>query len=157
VNFFIFSSRVVNGSFGNAVGLFVYDKMRPLVEATINLVVSVILTRKLGVVGIFIGTAVSSLLTVWWREPYLLHRKIFEKELKGYFVTYGLWTMLTIMMAYMGSCLFDYLPNNIVFLVVRFLICGVGINIIYIVLFHKNDDFVYYLNIVKQFVVNKLK
>lgn len=156
VNFFVFSSRVVNGSFGNAVGLFVYDKMRPLFEAGINLVVSVFLAQKMGVVGIFIGTAVSALLTVWWREPYLLHKKIFVKELKEYYTTYIKWTILTIIIAFTGNSLFNCLPNNLAFLIIRFLLCGVGINVIYIAIFHKDDNFCFYFNIAKQFAENKL-
>lgn len=144
INFFIFTSRVINGSFGNAVGLFVYDRIRPLIEATLNLVISVLLARKIGILGIFIGTTISSLLTVWWREPYLLHKKIFHKDLKMYYVSYVLWVALTLIVSWLGEYLCSMLPDNLLYLPVRFFLCVIGINMFYVLLFHKNENFVFY-------------
>lgn len=152
VNFFVFTSRIVNGSFGNAVGLFIYDKLRPVFETIINLFVSVFLIKKIGISGIFLGTIISAMLTAWWREPYLLYKKIFDKSLKEYYGSYVIWSLLTVITSIFGQYMMGFLPNTRIYLLVRFFCCGVGINIIYVILFHKNENFQSYLKFIKGFI-----
>ena len=58
--------------------LFVKDKIRPLIEAGINLVVSIIAVQKIGLAGVFLGTIISRVCTTMWREPYLVFKYIFK-------------------------------------------------------------------------------
>ncbi len=88
LNFFLGTARFVNISYINASGLFNRDLVRPLIEAAVNLVLSVLLVKNLGISGVILGTAVSTLFTVWWREPYLLYRYEFEEPLRAYWAVY---------------------------------------------------------------------
>ena len=155
LNFFLYSSRIVNGSFSNAAGMFVYDRARPLIEAALNLIISVVLAQKLGISGVFLGTIISSLLTVWWREPYLLYRKVFEEKIVGYFGTYLLWTVLLIAVTVLLSEVFSQLPITMSYLIVRFLICGIGINLVLSLLMCRNQHFLYYVQLMKKFILEK--
>lgn len=157
VNFFLMASRAVNGAFSNAAGMFRYDRIRPLIEAFLNLVISVVLAKKIGVAGVFLGTIVSSAITVWWREPYLLYKKVFSKQIREYFLDYLLWTGLLVTTTLILDTVFQKIPLNLFFLLVRFLICGVGINGMFILLMHKSPDFIYFLELGKTIVGNRLK
>ena len=53
VQFFLTTSRSVNGTFIYASGMFVKDKIRPLIEACINLIISIVLAKYIGIVGVF--------------------------------------------------------------------------------------------------------
>lgn len=88
-------SRIISGAFINADGLFVRDKLRPLIEAAINLTVSIVLAARIGIASVFLGTIISSLLTEFWREPLLLYRYSFRRGVGVYWKTYGVFAALT--------------------------------------------------------------
>lgn len=88
-------SRIINNAFINADGLFVRDKIRPLIEAAINLAVSIVLARYIGIAGVFLGTIISSLATIFWREPLLLYRYSFRRGVWDYWRMYGAFAALT--------------------------------------------------------------
>jgi O-antigen/teichoic acid export membrane protein len=89
VQLYIYLARLTNISHISASGLFVRDKPRPLIEAALNLGISIVLARRIGVTGVVLGTIASSLLTVWWREPYLLCRHRFNGGLAAYWLQYA--------------------------------------------------------------------
>ncbi|WP_419169415.1 lipopolysaccharide biosynthesis protein [Negativibacillus massiliensis] len=78
LKFYMTLTRQVNMAYITASGLFVKDIYRPFIEASINLIVSIYYVNKLGIAGVFLGTIISALCTVIWREPYL----IFKHNLK---------------------------------------------------------------------------
>lgn len=155
ISFFLSSSRIVNGSFSNAMGLFVYDRTRPLIEAFLNLAISIFLARQLGVVGVFLGTILSSVVTVWWREPYLLYKKVFHQNLKGYFFSYIFWIFILAIIVKVLNQFFNIIPLNPLFLIIRFAICGIGINVFLVILFRKNPYFLYYVELIKKILRRK--
>ena len=79
IQFFLQSSNCANGCFINATGLYVRDKIRPLIEAILNIVISIILVHYLCITGVFLGTVISGGLTYYWRQYYLLYRFVFKR------------------------------------------------------------------------------
>ncbi|MFQ9801542.1 MAG: hypothetical protein ACLR23_24475 [Clostridia bacterium] len=68
------------------MGLFWYDRYKPIAEVILNLVASILLAKPFGISGVFAGTVVSTLLTSFWIEPYILYRRGFpSKPLRHYF------------------------------------------------------------------------
>lgn len=152
-NLFCGSSRVINTSFINANGLFVKDKFRPVVEAGLNLVLSIILVNKVGLVGVILGTVLSTLLTVWWREPVILYKYVFERNVKEYFIYYMKWMILGIMTSAFFYFLCLKIPVSLIGIVIRLFICLAGINVIYILIFRKTDNYLFYKKlIIKKFI-----
>lgn len=96
ISYYLEAARIINTSFTNACGLFKRDIFRSLIEAGINIVVSVALAWKYGMIGVFVGTIVSCLVTVWWREPYLLYKHIFHNQFRYYWFEYIKFTMLLV-------------------------------------------------------------
>lgn len=87
-HFYLVTARYINISYINASGLFNRDLLRPLAEAVTNLLLSVMLAENFGITGVIIGTIVSCLLTVWWREPWLLFRYEFGEPVGAYWIVY---------------------------------------------------------------------
>lgn len=141
--YYIQTSRLVNNVFVNACGLFMKDKIRPIFEAVINLAVSIILTIKFGIIGIFIGGCVSSILTFYWREPYLLLKNRFNKN-GWYYIKINLgWSLLTLALCALFRYICRLLPGGWLFFFIKALICGIGVNAIYILMMRKSDFFEY--------------
>ena len=71
------------------MGLFWYDRYKAVLEAGLNLVLSLLLVQKAGVAGVFLGTLLSMLLTSVWVEPCILYRYQFEKSVLSFFAAYA--------------------------------------------------------------------
>ncbi|WP_217077943.1 lipopolysaccharide biosynthesis protein [Clostridium baratii] len=84
VNLYITLSRGTVERFKDGFGLY-WDIYAPLIESLINLIVSVILTIKIGILGVFIGTIFSNILIVELWKPYILFKEGFKKNTLQYF------------------------------------------------------------------------
>lgn len=139
-------ARLTANNFINSCGLFMRDKVRPLIECTVNLVVSVVLVQKIGIAGVFVGTCLSGALTYFWREPYLVFRNFFGKGLVRYWLTQALWLILTIAMCVGGTWLFAYLPGGFLGFVLKTAIAGIGSNLVIFLLTFRSDECQYFLH-----------
>lgn len=96
IQLYLTLSRSTNGAFINADGLFVKDRIRPLIEAALNLGISIWLTMKMGIAGVFLGTILSSALTVVWREPLIIYRYSLHRGVGEYWKMYGAFAGITL-------------------------------------------------------------
>jgi O-antigen/teichoic acid export membrane protein len=77
--------------FRDATGTFYYDRWKPLAEGVINLVLSVILIRYIGVVGVITATVLTSMAICHVVEPYVLYRHaFFTSPVRFYLQDYGM-------------------------------------------------------------------
>ena len=74
LNFYMIGIRKVPLTFKEAMGLLWYDRYKPIIEAVINVVVSIAAIQKMGIAGIFFGTIFSMAVTSLWVEPLVLFR-----------------------------------------------------------------------------------
>ena len=93
INFFINGTRRAMIIFKESMGLFWYDRYKAVVEAILNLVISLFLVNQLGVVGVFLGTFCSTVMTSVWVEPYVLYKYRFGKSPIDFFVNYA-WNII---------------------------------------------------------------
>lgn len=85
-------------TYRDALGLFWHDRYKPIIESIINLVASIILGIKYGVLGVFMGTIISTVTTSLWIEPYVLYKYYFKENIIDYlyrFIKYTLVVVLT--------------------------------------------------------------
>ena len=66
INFYLYQIRRTVLTYRDAYGLFWYDRYKALVEAILNLIISIFLGIKIGLVGILCGTIVSVSVTSLW-------------------------------------------------------------------------------------------
>lgn len=151
INFYIIGMRTTISTFKNKAGLFVQDKFAPVFEGGINLVASFILLKYYGLAGIFMGTALSALLTNFWTQPVVVYKNVFKMPVYSYFVTYGFYTTLTVLLCYVTSVICDFFTdgNNLLSLITKGLICIIIPSVIYLLLFFKSKEFIYILHIFK--------
>lgn len=91
VNFACYSFRTTSGLFEKA-------KLVPLFEVILNLVISIVLAKFMGTVGVFLGTSIAKFLTFFWTDPVLLYNNLFEKKnLKKYFIKYFRYLFTTLL------------------------------------------------------------
>lgn len=85
-NFYLGVALFPIWTFREATGLYRKTKYIMLATATINLVLSVVLGKTIGLSGIIFASAISRVVTYFWVEPKLLFRTYFGKSCLVYFL-----------------------------------------------------------------------
>ncbi len=79
-NFATNYQNLVVQMYKNVTGLFVKGRYRAVATAVLNLVISIILVRRIGLAGVFLGSIISRLVTTWWYDAWLIYRHAFHKS-----------------------------------------------------------------------------
>lgn len=147
LNFYITGMRQPTLIFRDSLGVFWYDRYKSLAEAVINLVVSWILGKQMGTIGVFIGTTVSMVTTSLWVEPYMLYRHKLECSVKRYFLKYGIYAAVTFGVWFGLDVLCRQMTGSLLFVCIRRLACCLlVINLVYLLAYHGTKEF----NLLKQ-------
>lgn len=89
--------------FRDAAGFFVQGRFRPVFSAVINIVLSILLIKPLGVVGVILATVISRLLVSAWYDPYILYKNLFKTNVWRYYGIVALYTLIVL-----ALCLLSY-------------------------------------------------
>ncbi|MBH5317293.1 oligosaccharide flippase family protein [Paenibacillus sp. GSMTC-2017] len=125
-------------------GIFHEDRYAPLIQAFINLVLSYILVKELGLVGVFIGGFISAIVVPFWTTPYLVYKKVFLKSLSHFYITYFLYSVIGFAAFSASFAIISLLPtSSLVALIVKGIVVVIVINVIYVLVFFKTAEFKY--------------
>ena len=97
-NFYIVNILYPIYCYRNTVGLFKDTKMIMLFTSLINLVLSIILGKVIGLFGILVATGLSRILTNFWFEPIKLFKKYFKASVFPYFLKQIISAVLTVIL-----------------------------------------------------------
>ena len=130
--------------------MFEQDKYLALIQGGVNLVISIALVQRMGLVGIYIGTIVSGLIANV-TKPFIIYKACFDKGVKEYFMETAKHLVI------LGIVLALVIPMSQILLreitIVSFVMVGILIVIIYNVLFllvyRKTKEMGYLVGIVK--------
>ena len=151
IDYYLKGDRIVLSNFKTAAGVFEQDKYLALIQGVVNLIISVALVQKIGLMGVYIGTIVSGLIANV-TKPVIIYRVILDQPVKGYFVdslkyivvivaNFGLLTGIRrLVMPQVTVSGFG----------VMFIIICVVFNGIFLVLFGRTEEFGYLMGIVRR-------
>lgn len=149
--FFLLEINMVWATVKDAAGLWHSDRFRPLIGATCNLILNVILVQFIGLYGILLSTILSY---VFISMPWLIHN-LFKLLYKRSLISY----MLSVLQYFFVSCLSVLVTWNICkiisigtvrSLIVKLMIAIVIPNSIQLVVFYKKAEFKESLTLVKK-------
>ena len=144
LNFYFTGMRQATLVFRDSLGLFWYDRYKSLAEALINLVVSIILGYHWGIVGIFIGTLISTVTTSLWVEPYMLYKHRLQAKVRFYFIKYAVYVVITV-----GAWCITYYVCGYVQgeawqqCILRLGICIIIPNVIFLIAYFRTKEFLF--------------
>ncbi|MBP5493850.1 MAG: hypothetical protein J6X97_02065 [Lachnospiraceae bacterium] len=154
IQFYMEAVRFVSMSYTSACGLFVRDKARPLIQAFLNLLISIIALKKFGISGIFIGTIISSLVTVFWREPYLLYKNAFGKKVLEYWFEY----IKNVVVVLLSILILQFSANKYIIVngmphlfVLKALACMLVFVLIHFLFFFRTEEYKYMISLIVNF------
>lgn len=136
--------------FRDAMGLYYQDRYKPIFESLINIVVSIFLAQKIGIIGVFIGTTICILTTSFWVEPYILYKHGLKEKPINYFKTYIFYMIITILGCLISTYLCHFISNiSIINLIIRVIISLLIPIISVIILFRNKEEYQYLINLFK--------
>lgn len=109
-NFYLLGTTYVVDVVKSAAGLYDQDKYIPLIQSAVNLGISIVLGRILGLAGIFIGTLVSTLVPLI-AKPFFVFPTVFESSPVGYFRSLVGCLLQTVLMCLVPSVAMALLPD----------------------------------------------
>lgn len=143
--------------FRTAQGLFWHGKFRPLLQALLNLVISLILvniTHELWTV--YAGTVLSRVLISIWYEPYIVMKHGMQKKPWQYFIRLFLYVVAYFVAAIFTVWLVEKIPfTGLIQLLVGAIICVVCINAIFLLAFSKTSELKYWFEFLKNLFCRK--
>ena len=142
VNFYVKGMRRATLIFRDSLGLFWYDRYKAIVEAVLNLVISIVLVQYMGTIGVFLGTLISTSLTSVWVEPYILYKHEMKSSVLPYFGKYICYTFVLAI----GWLATDWLCNQIAgglgtILILRLAVCVTIPNLLFLLVYARTGEF----------------
>lgn len=160
LNFYLNGMQNAVRTFKDSMGLFWYDRYKAIVQAVLNIVVSLILVNFMGVIGVFLGTTVSMVLTAFWVEPYVLYKYGFKSSCRKYFLRFGMYAALTAAVAlitdFVCSIAVRSIGNLYVGILVRLLLCVFVADALLVLIYFRTDNFKAVVNMGVDYIKGKL-
>lgn len=143
--------------FKDASGEFYRDRYAPICEGLINLISSIVLINLIGLPGVFLGTLISNLVVAFWVKPRIVYKYVFNEPLDEYFKRYFKYVAIGIVPLIITTFLTNPLKETITMnaFILNCLINIVVINTFYLIIFWKNENFIYFKNIVLNIISRK--
>lgn len=143
INFYLTGMRVPVETVKSAAGLYDVDKFTPLIQAIVNLVFSIILVREMGLIGVFIGTIISSIVLPTWQRPYIIYKYVFKTSSKPYFRSFLIYLIVLTGVGFLSYCILqtyfaDYTLKNYI---IRLFICAITPNALILLIFYRTNEF----------------
>ncbi|SFO26534.1 Membrane protein involved in the export of O-antigen and teichoic acid [Pseudobutyrivibrio sp. UC1225] len=129
-------------TFREGTGMYKQIRYIMFVTALLNLILSIVLGKWLGISGILFATSISKISTYFWYEPQILFKKVFNVSPKNYFLEYLFNTLILAVCICLCFIPMKYMDgSNIVFWIIKALVCVIIVNIVYLVRYWKTDEF----------------
>lgn len=151
LSFYLTYMRKAVLMFRDASGLYWNDRYKPLAESIINLVASIYLTIHYGVIGVVLGGIISTLLTCFWAEPYVLFNNGIDIKLKDYFIDYLKFTVVMLLAALTSKFMYSSIFSSVTLLnfISGILICVSITLALWFIVFYKREEMQYLMKLVK--------
>ena len=106
VNGFVQFIRQNALAFREATGTFYNDRWKPLIEGVVNIILSIMFVKRIGVVGVIVATIITNLLICHIVEPYVIYKNAFAASPRMYYLkNYGMISIFIISLFLLNHCM----------------------------------------------------
>lgn len=157
LKFYLDMMRKTQWMFCEAAGIYWNGKTKPLWEAGINLVASIVLVQYIGIAGIFLGTIISIVFVDFSVEPHLVFKYILKDNSKKYYTKLIMYIFQTIIVSGITYFCCSFLGNKgMIGFIIKVPVCVIIVNVLIWILNLKNDNLKFIISI-KQMVFEKVQ
>lgn len=148
LNFYFTGVRRTVWIYKDASGNFWPDRYKPLVEGIVNLFTSIVLVLHYGMIGVFIGTTISTLFVSFWVEAYVLFKYYFNKKFYEYLKKQMIYLIEIIVIGFVTywvmSCINNY---ELLGFIIKMLLCVLISNLLMYLIWRTKSEFFYFKKI----------
>lgn len=150
INFYLSGIKDSVLVFRDSLGLFWNDRFVSISEAVLNLILSIILVQRFGMIGVFIGNVISIMVLSAWLEPYLIYKKYLKAKSNDFFIRYILYIFVMAAIWFATNFVCQLLGGtSIITFIEKLIICITLPNILIIAVFFRTKEFKYLLKKIK--------
>lgn len=136
------------------MGFFVQAKYSAVAAAVINIVLSIIFCKMIGLSGIFIATPISRILTTGMVDPIIIYKNVFHSNPIQYYIKYILFTALFIGIGWLCNYIISlFTLSGWIEVVINVIIVTIIFNTIMLAVFHRSTVFIGILQYAKSIIV----
>lgn len=158
ISFYLNVSKTFSSLFKECAGLMKQDKIRPLIEAVVNLVASVILGKYMGLNGIILGTIISTVTGPMITEIYVLYKHYFKKSWLKYYPRILLYIATSAVVFILTHFVCELIaPSGIISFVIKGVLCVLIPNFLMAFAYFATPEFKYYWGMVINFFKKRKK
>lgn len=126
----------------DATGLYMKTKYVMLVGAAVNIILSVILGKLIGITGIIVASAIARLTTYFWYEPKLLFKEYFGAGVIRYYISIlGNLLLVAVTIKVMQFVTASLPANNWGTLIIKGIITAASCSVIFLVAYCRTEGF----------------
>lgn len=154
IYFYVWKMMDIVNLYKEAAGLWEYDKYRPIIAAIINLIINIILVRIIHIYGIIISTilAIIGIILPW--SVVILYKVYFKEKSIEFWKNYIINIFVTVVAGVITYVFCSILNRtDLLGLIIKCVVCVLIPNVIYFVLYYKNNNFI----VTKKWVIDKIK
>ena len=150
VNYYQSFMRVSFNTFKDAAGIWIEDRIVPIIQSLINIVVSIVMILLIGLPGVFIGTIVSSFAVWFYSYPKYIYKGLFNKTYKEYYkeLIWELFIFLLITIVTLSLSSLIVFNSLILSFIIKMILVATIPNLMFIILNDKKY-FKYYISLIK--------
>ncbi len=145
VYFYVLNMGNIRATYSDATGLWWENRYRAVFEAVLNIVLNFVLGKIWGIYGIIFATLISLfIINFLWGSTILFKNYFTNIKISEFYVTHAFYAFVTILSSIITLLCVSFISNffNIVLtLFISAIICTVIPNIIFLVLYSKNQVF----------------
>lgn len=147
LDFYMIGQRSSLNNMKMAGGVFQQDQYIAIVQAVVNLVVSIVLVQRMGLVGVYIGTIVQGLIASVIR-PIIVYPNLFKQGAKDYFIDsikyLGVIGLAGIVCMFTDKYIFT--NSGLLLVCIEIIIISLVVNVIFFLVFRKTNEFIFLKN-----------
>ncbi|WP_413526687.1 polysaccharide biosynthesis protein [Marinilactibacillus psychrotolerans] len=147
-DFYVKGHRIAINNFKVAAGVFEADKYVAIIQAIVNIIISIILVQWIGLSGIFVGTVIQGLISTF-TKPIIVYSRVFKKSAKEYYIdsVYYLIILGVTLTILEGLKYFILSELNWVRFFIMAITLSIIVNLIFLITLRNREELIYLKNI----------
>lgn len=142
--------------FRRAYGLYWEDRYKAIVEAALNLILSITLVRVFGLNGIILSGIITTVFVCIWVEPLVVYKNVFKISVFDYFKRFIPYLLVAAVSLFFNDFIISLLNlnNSLMHFIFKIFITAIIPNLIFIIIFFKTEEFKSVFDIGKNLILN---
>lgn len=156
IHFYISNIKNLFYTYKSSLGLYWYDRYRPLITGISDFILSIFLGRIIGFDGIILGTVIAYTVIDLWVEPLIIFHRGFHASSRKMITTLMLRLVFVILLMLGTSYITSLLPGKgILNLALIFAVSTVITGFVFFIVYHKNKYMIGAYKAAKKYILGK--